>query len=201
MDLVTSAAPTLILERCVVLFRGVDIIVAEYICDQVDVAGFLIEVCAIGGTQLMRCDMLRRCDGFRIFLHHVLDGADTHALHTEGEEEGVLMAWRRGLVLSPLDIRAERILDLITEIDGNLLAALAMDVNAVVVEVDVVHIEAHALRYTDAGTEHQRHHGLIPKLRLIVEDLLLTGQLFAVLDFVEKVRHLVCVETDDVLFL
>ena len=50
MDLVAGTASTLILERGVVLFRGVDIIVAEYICDQVDVAGFLIEVCTIGGT-------------------------------------------------------------------------------------------------------------------------------------------------------
>ena len=135
MDLIAGTASTLILERGVVLFRGVDIVMAENICDEVDVAGFLIKVRAISGAQLMRCDMLRRRDGFRIFLHHVLDGANTHALHTEGEEEGVLMAWRRGLVLPPLDIRAERILDLITEIDGNLLAALTMDVNAVVVEI------------------------------------------------------------------
>ena len=201
MDLVAGTASTLILERGVVLFRGVDIVMAEYIRHEVDIASFLIEVCAIGGAQLMRGDMLRRCDGFCIFLHHVLDGADTHALHTEGEEEGVLMAWRRGLVLPPLDIRAECILDLVTEIDRNFLAALTMDVNAVVVEVDVVHIEAHALRYTDAGTEHERHHSFIPKLRLIVEDLLLAGQLFAVLDFVKKVRYLICVETDDVFFL
>ena len=83
MDLVAGTASTLILERGVVLFRGVDIVVAEYIRHEVDIAGFLLEVRAIGGAQLMWCDMFRRCDGFRIFLHHVLDGADTHALHTE----------------------------------------------------------------------------------------------------------------------
>ena len=73
MDLVAGTASTLILERGVVLFRGVDIVMAEYIRHEVDIASFLIEVCAIGGAQLMRGDMLRRCDGFCIFLHHFLN--------------------------------------------------------------------------------------------------------------------------------
>ena len=50
MDLVAGTASTLILEGGVVLFRGVDIVMAENIRDEVDVAGFLIEVCAIGGA-------------------------------------------------------------------------------------------------------------------------------------------------------
>lgn len=201
MDLVACAATAFILEGGVVLFRGVDVVMAEDIRHEVDVAGFLIEVRAIGGAQLMRCDMLRRCDGFRIFLYHVLDGADAHALHAEGEEEGVFMVGRRDLVLPPLDIRAERILDLVTEIDGDLLAALTMDVNAVVVEVDVVYIQAYAFRYTDASTEHQRHHSLITKLGLIMEGLLVAGELLAVFDLIEEIGDLVCIETDDVFFL
>lgn len=201
MDLIAGTASTLILEGGVVLLRRVYVVMAEYIRDEVDVAGFFIKVRAIGGTQLMRCDMLRRRDGFRIFLHHVLDGADAHALHAEGEEEGFFMAWFRDLVLPPLDIRAKRILDLVTEIDGDLLAALTMDVNAVVVEVDVVHIEAHALRYTDAGAEHQRHHGLITKFGLIVEGLLVAGELLAVFDLIEEIGDFICIESDNVFFL
>ena len=201
MDLITGTASALILERGVVLFCGIDVIMAEHICDEVDVAGFLIEIRAIGGAQLMRCDMLRRCDGFRIFLYHILDGAYAHALHAKGEEESVLMARLRGLVLPPLDIRTQCIFDFVAEIDGDLLAALAMDMDAIVVEVNVIYIETHALRNTDAGTEHQRHHGLITKLGLIVEGLLVAGELLAVFDLIEEIGDFVSIESDDVFFL
>lgn len=86
--------PAMILgNRRIVLARGVHVRVAKHVGDEIDIAGFTVEIGAERTAKLVRADFfLERCGDGSILLDHVFNGPLRDAPPLDREEEGVFMA-------------------------------------------------------------------------------------------------------------
>ena len=61
--------PVSLLNGRIILCRGINILMAQNICNKADVAGFLIKGGSLRTAKLMRRNFFRSGDFLRIFLH------------------------------------------------------------------------------------------------------------------------------------
>ena len=57
LHLIPCASPPFILQRRIMLLRRIDITVSQNICDEVNIAGFTVQIRAVGAAEFMWCDL------------------------------------------------------------------------------------------------------------------------------------------------
>lgn len=78
-----------------------------------------------------------------------------------------------------IDIILQRLFHFITEIDYHFGTAFSDDADAIGIEINISHIQAHTLGDTDSRTQKKRHNSQIPFFGFLIVDFFLTGQLIA----------------------
>ena len=170
---------------------------AEDVRDEVDVAGGAVEARAVGAAELVGRDVLEGGHLLRVLLDQVLDSADGDAAVLQGEEEGVLVSVFRKDLLAFLEICLQRLPDLVAEIDDRVVAALAVDPDPVLAEIDVLQVQADALADADPGAEKKRQHRDVADPRALVKSELPLRELRAVIDLLQERPHFALVQPDD----
>ena len=74
---------------------GIDVFIAQDVGDQINIARFIIEHCAKGGTEFMRRYFLEWRDDGRVFFHKLLNCALTDSFVLQREKERLFMSWHR----------------------------------------------------------------------------------------------------------
>ena len=74
----------IVLHRSVMLPRGIDILMSQNVCNEVNIPGFLIQRRAVGGTELMGRDLFCRCDERSVFFDQIFHAAHRHAPVLQG---------------------------------------------------------------------------------------------------------------------
>ena len=149
-------APVILGDGRVMLARGVDVRVAEHVSNQVNIAGFPVEIGAEGAAQLVRADLFfeRRGDG-GVLLDHVFHGPLGDAPPLDREKESVFMAGQRFDLFALLEVILERAGNLVGQVQDDLLAALARDDERVLLKVKIVDVQAYAFADADARSQKQ----------------------------------------------
>ena len=57
LHLIPCASPPFILQRRIMLLRRIDITVSQNICDEVNIAGFTVQIRAVGAAEFMWRDL------------------------------------------------------------------------------------------------------------------------------------------------
>ena len=176
---------------------GVDILVAQHIRNEVNIACFAVELRAVRGAELMRGDLFQRGDREGIFFHKLFHGAHRDPAVLHGQEEGIFRALLRLHFVSLFQVDAQLLLNLIAEIDNRVVSALAVDPDSVLVEVDILHIESHAFAHTDSGPQKECQQSHVARLRFLMVFQLCLRQPRAVLHLIQEPCHLVRLQPDD----
>ena len=85
----------------------------------------------------------------------------------------------------------------IAEVDDGLIAAFPMHADALFLEIDIFKIKADTFRNADPGAEKESEESDVAQAGLIIETLLVFGELRACVSFVQHIVHLICIQTDD----
>ena len=85
----------------------------------------------------------------------------------------------------------------IAEVDDGLIAAFPMHADALFLEIDIFKIKADTFRNADPGAEKESEESDVAQTGLIMETLLVFGELRACVRFVQHIVHLICIQTDD----
>ncbi len=109
------------------------------------------------------------------------------------------MAIQRNDLFPFLQIVQERGLHLLAEIDHSLIPALSAYLDAAYVKVDILEIQPHAFRYTDAGSQEQGQQRYVPYFCLFMIFQFLFGKLGAVLHLIQQDCHLIGLQAYDFL--
>ena len=173
----------------------------QHVRDQIDIVGLAVEVRAVGAAELVRRNIFDRRDLARILLYQVFYAAYADPLFLKGEEERLLMSGQRNDQFPLIQVIHQRVLDFIAEVDDDFLSAFSVDADAVISEVDVLDIQADALRNTDSCAQHQGHDGQVAHRGLFMAALLRLRHAAAVLDDIQKSGDFVGVQTGDDLFM
>ena len=107
------------------------------------------------------------------------------------------MAFRRKNPGTFVHIEAESILHFISEVDNNLFASFAVNMNSGILEVHIIQIQADTLGNTNSGTEKKSNQRQIANLRFLVKFLLTLCQLFSGLHLIQQNRNLINIQSNN----
>ena len=85
----------------------------------------------------------------------------------------------------------------IAEVDDGLIAAFPMHADALFLEIDIFKIKADTFRNADPGAEKESEESDVAQTGLIMETLLVFGELRACVRFVQHIVHFIRIQTDD----
>ena len=85
-----------VLKGSIMLFRRINVFMAENVSHKIDISSFIIKICAISAAQLMRRNIFHGGYSFCVFFNQIFNGTDRHPFSLHGEEESVSMP-RKGL--------------------------------------------------------------------------------------------------------
>ena len=142
LHLIPCASPPFILQRRIMLLRRIDITVSQNICDEVNIAGFTVQIRAVGAAEFMWRDLFKRCDELCVFFDHFFHAAYVNALTLHGEEECFFAAFLWDNMFTLAEIVLKRIFYLGTKIYDDFLSAFSMNPKTTVSEINIVDIQS-----------------------------------------------------------
>ena len=200
----SSIEPAAILiDRCIVFFGRIHVLMAEHVGDQINIPGLLIERCAVCTAELVRGDLFIRSDLLCVLLHHIFYSLYAHPFPAGGEEERVLMAGKRHCCLPcRVEISLQRIFNLFAKIYDHFIPAFSRHLDSVVFEIHILYIETYALGDADSRAEQESKYRQITVFRLLIIGLSLPGQIVSSMVYIVKqLRNFIRIQTYDRLFM
>ena len=175
---------------------------AQHVRNQVNIPGFVIQICCIRAPELMGADLrFQRRRNRRVFFNQVLNGPLGDPFPLQAQEQRVLMSGQGFGLLSFFHIFRQGVRHFRGKVEHHLIAAFAGDDKGVVFKIDVVQVHSDAFADPDSGSEEQGKQRKIAFCRQLLEFQLPFGQLFAGLRGIQDPSQLLPGQADDRLFM
>ena len=139
---------------CSIMFLcRIDILVSQYVSYQINITCFLIQCCAIGTAQFMRCDVFDCSYQSGIFFYKIFHTPhiDPAVLHGQKHCFRTAFLWFHFQPFIQIGIQCFRYF--ISKINHDFGTTFPVHFNAVVFRIDIIQIQTDTFRYTDTGTK------------------------------------------------
>ena len=184
-----------VIQSCIMLFGRIYVFMAQNIGNQVNITGFLVQCGSIGTAKFMRRNLFGCGNMAGIFPNQIFYSLYTDSPALGRVEERMLMSGQRDYSLPYGKIIFQSLPYFISEIDDHLIAAFAGYFNAVHMEIYILQIQSHTLRYPDPGSEKQRNNGDVALFGLFIIRFFLSGErVSALFHVIQKAGNLIRLE-------
>ena len=165
---------------------------------KVNIAGFLIQGCAICTAEFMGRYFFGSCDLAGVLFDHIFDCLHAHTFTLSRVEESMFMSGERSDTFAYLQIAFQSFFNFFTKINNHFVATFSGDFNSIIFKIYIFNIKTDTFRYTDSGAEKKRDDCQVTFLCFFVIYTFLTGQAVStVLDIVQKQRNFICIQADN----